>query len=535
MPHIQHHNSCLLLIQCQVSLRTAQLELTFEKSLALTKQLIANDSLRTLRVEQVLLEADNDGLRSQLEIADASTTAALQAETNLRETLNDAFNEITRLQSALRAECEEIERLKVSTNCLTLHECRVDDFKPRKIASSSDTTHESKRLAEENKRMVKELSSLRPELERLRARSASHETLLSEKLSLEQQLKSLESQLKNERRAAERTRTGDTGGTAEEITKLSMNIKELRNEVAKESSARQQLEEEIKKQAIDRKNEETALETKMEALRKKLRTTKEKLKVAQDELQQRGSFTKDEDTNEAPLRSNGNTRQQGSSNFDTMTIDTPGGVHMSRNTNKPTALPGYKSAFSITPFLSRTGAPPDSPDSPDSANETSRRLASDMDNGDEDMPDTDNDASSIHKPARKASGAKKRSGMERQRPVSNATNATQNARSANNRGGSVAAQPSDAHVSSNGTSMPKQIKPRKRKLLGAHRGATLFDEEEEDVQEKRNVWKSAIGEKRTLVPGPSKNHSSSGMGPDIDGTLGPSTGFSPLKRDRRRL
>ncbi|KAJ9300055.1 hypothetical protein DTO271G3_2172 [Paecilomyces variotii] len=487
----------------EVSLRTAQLELTFEKSLALTQQLIANDSLRTLRVEQVLLEADNDGLRSQLEIADATTTAALQAEATLREILNDAFNEITRLQSALRAECEEIERLK--------------------IASSSDTPHESKRLAEENKHMVKELSSLRPELERLRARSASYETLLSEKLSLEEQLKSLNSQLKNERRAAERTRAEDTGGTAEEITKLNINIKELRNELAKESSARQQLEEEIKKQAIDRRNEETALETKLEALRKKLRTTKEKLKVAQDALQQHGSSTKDEDMDEAPLRPNGNTRQQGSSNFDTMTIDTPGAAHTSRNTNKPTALPGYKSSFSITPFLSRTGAPPDSPNSPN---------ASDMDNGDEDMPDTDNDSSSIQKPARKASGANKRSGTERQRPVSNAT---QNARSTNNRGGSVAAQSSDAHVSSNETSMPKQMKPRKRKLLGAHRGATLFDEEEEDVQEKRNVWKSAIGDKRSLIPGPSKNHSSSGMGPDIDGTLGLSTGFSPLKRDRRRL
>ncbi|GAD98618.1 hypothetical protein PVAR5_7317 [Paecilomyces variotii No. 5] len=501
--------------ECQVSLRTAQLELDFEKSLALTRQLIADDSLRTLRVEQVLLEADNDGLRRQLETTSDNATTALQAEASLRERLNDAFDEITRLQNALQAECQELERLK-------------------QIAPPSDTPYESKRLVEENKRIAKELSSLRPEVERLRAQSASHETLFTEKLSLEQQLKALESQLKDEKRAAERTRAGDTAGTAEEITKLSVNIKELRNEVAKESSARQQLEEEIKKQGIDRENEKAALENKLEALRKKLRTTKEKLKTAQDELQRHGSVTKDEDMDEAPpLRSNGNTRQQGSSNFDTMTINTPGAAHVSRNNNnnnsKHTALPGHKSTFSITPFLSRTGAPPDSPDSPNSVNYTSRRLTSYEDNEDKGIPDADNDASSIPKPARKASAVNKRSDTERQKQVSRPT---QDAKSTNARGGVVAGQSSEIRSSSNEISMPKQIKPRKRKLLGGQRGATLFDEEEDVVQEKRNVWKSALGEKRTLIPGPSKGHSSSAMGADIDGTSG---GFSPLKRDRRKL
>ncbi|KAL1866920.1 hypothetical protein Plec18167_008852 [Paecilomyces lecythidis] len=501
-----------------VSLKTAQLELNFEKSLALAQQLIADDSLRRLRVDQVLLEADNDELRRELEIASDNATAALQGEASLRDRLDDALNEITRLQNALHAECQELERLK-------------------HITPPNDTPYKSKRLEEENKRIAKELSSLRPEVERLREQSASQETLFAEKLSLENQLKALESQLMKERRATERTRAGDTAGTAEEIAKLSTNIKELRSELAKESSARQQLEEEIKKQAIDRESEKTGLENKLEALRKKLRTTKERLKTAQDELQHRGSVTKDENMDEAPpLRSNGNTRRQSSSNFDTMTINTPGAVHVLRNNNnnnnKHSALPGHKSTFSITPFLSRTGAPPDSPDSPDFANHTSRRRISDETNADEDMPDTDNDASSIPKPADKASAAKKRSDTERQKPISKPT---QDARSTNARSGVVAGQSSDVRSSSNEISMPKQVKPRKRKLLGGQRGATLFDEEEDVVQEKKNPWKSALGEKRTLIPGPLKSHGSSAMGADVDGTLGVSGRFSPLKRDRRKL
>lgn len=109
-----------------MSLKTAQLELNFEKSLALAQQLIADDSLRRLRVDQVLLEADNDELRRELEVASDNATAALQGEASLRERLDDAFNEITRLQNALHAECQELERLKVSTAYLSPHGIRVD-------------------------------------------------------------------------------------------------------------------------------------------------------------------------------------------------------------------------------------------------------------------------------------------------------------------------------------------------------------------------------------------------------------------------
>jgi hypothetical protein len=101
-----------------MSLRTAHFELAFEKALSLTKQLLAGDHLRALRVEQLLLEADNDGLLGQLEYADASTIAVMETESNSRKQLSDASDEIARLQTALRAECQEIECLKVNTGCL---------------------------------------------------------------------------------------------------------------------------------------------------------------------------------------------------------------------------------------------------------------------------------------------------------------------------------------------------------------------------------------------------------------------------------
>jgi hypothetical protein len=102
-----------------MSLRTARFELAFEKSLSLTKQLLAGDHLRALRVEHVLLEADNDGLLSQLEYADTCNIAAIETECNSRKQISDASDEIARLQAALRAECQEIECLKVRTSYLS--------------------------------------------------------------------------------------------------------------------------------------------------------------------------------------------------------------------------------------------------------------------------------------------------------------------------------------------------------------------------------------------------------------------------------
>lgn len=392
----------------------------------------------------------------------------------------------------------------------------------------NDTSHESQRLVEENLRLAKELSSLRPELEHLKAQSASYQALLSDKLSLEQQLKSLSSQLESERRSFERLQVGGMNEAGEEKTRLNTHVKDLRNEVAKESRERQRLEEEIKKQSIDWERERTALENKLESVRRKLRTTKEKLKVSQDELQQRVSVAKDEDMDGALPRSNTNTCQQESSHFDVMTINTPGAVHISRDTKKSSTLPGHKSTFSITPFLSRTGAPPDSPDSTGDINE----RPSDQSGGNEDMPDTENDTTSIQRPVRKVSGANRPVDLERPMLVSKPT---YDARSMNVPDGKKAGPPSDAHALSNETSMVKQVKPRKRKLLGMQRNATLFDEDDDGVQEKRHGWKGGPGEKRSLAPAPSKIYNNPGLGTDLDGTFGVSTGFSPLKRDRRRL
>lgn len=360
---------------------------------------------------------------------------------------------------------------------------------------------------------------------------------------MERQLNFLEVQLENERHAHERTRAKGTQQTAT-ITDLSSRNEELQSELTKETRAKQQLERERRQHNAEWDSQRTDFEGKIETLRKQLRSAKDKLQEAQLELQHKRNNVRSSegDVTEprscvVPLQQPGPTADYHSS----VTIATPGAVRVQEKAKRQSALPGDKSAFSITPFLNRTGAPTDSP------------LSSE---GEEDDMDVTMDESRLR--SHKADAADGASGL-----VAVPKNAPGPTRSAPAKGGQAKSKvreerteiPKPAHqvrkssklVNDQTSPQPSdlsrdsfveqaQAKPKRRKL-GVQRDRNLFDEDEEEadqIESRKAGRKLGMGAGRNSVLATA--HPAASAGERLPRALGfgTSIGFSPLKRDRKR-
>jgi hypothetical protein len=106
--------------QHEIALKTARLEIAYEQKLGRMKQLFDSESIRRLRVDRALLEADHDWLYMRFEHVDEERVRVLEAECTARQELTEAHTEIVRLQTALRSNARHTEDLKVSS-VLTCH------------------------------------------------------------------------------------------------------------------------------------------------------------------------------------------------------------------------------------------------------------------------------------------------------------------------------------------------------------------------------------------------------------------------------
>lgn len=96
-------------------MRTAQLENVFEKTLAQVRQLFDSESTRIVKVDRLLLEAENDHLRLRCQQADKEILELVEAESDLRQRLVEAHHEISDLKAALRTNSRTVQDLKVYT------------------------------------------------------------------------------------------------------------------------------------------------------------------------------------------------------------------------------------------------------------------------------------------------------------------------------------------------------------------------------------------------------------------------------------
>jgi hypothetical protein len=310
------------------SFRTAQLEQAFERALRQCEEVYELERQRQLRVRILLLEDENDSLQDQVAENEIKLEDMELSSDDIRHQLVEVEAELQQAEIELRGRTRELESYKAEV--ISLH------------ATNSDTS----KVLREKLALDRELANMKPELEHLRSQVSTQSNLLSEKLALQREVSSLQVELETEKRAVQRK-----GGkqSAEVDTESVAKIEELKKEIAKEK--REATKSKNKANQFEAQKE--TLENKLEAFRNKLRSTKEQLKEVQDELEQsKAAMSKPAGSMAPPKALPANSKKRPIARFDPdATIGTPG-QHVAKKAK--TALPGDKSEFSMTPFLSRT-------------------------------------------------------------------------------------------------------------------------------------------------------------------------------------
>ncbi|RAL12019.1 uncharacterized protein BO97DRAFT_478134 [Aspergillus homomorphus CBS 101889] len=468
-----------------LSLRSLSLEREYDLTVSATAQLLDQENHRVNRVDQLLQRIENENLQAQLDQARQEIGRVRSAEAEILGRLNQAVQERNRIQQTVYVLGHEKENLA------------------RELESMSDTSVEVKSLMTEKMRLGKELAGVQTELQRLRLVESSSQTLMAEKQELARRLSSLEVEFENEKRAHERTLArGGSEQQQQQQQHLQQQVQQLQQQIQQQQQ---------QQQAAGSKwiAEKVALEEKVETLTKKLLVTKDQLRKAQvnygpsaiTQALQAG-------TSKVPVKW---SKEPSSNRFATeinseLTIATPGAVRAKaaeRERAAVAALPGEKSAFSITPFLNRTtGAPADAGDSNNNNNNESDQESSSLE--DSMIRESDIPAQKPQEPRQPLGG--------KPRPEKT-TGATTSLNSRRPRQPPRRLEPIDDDdddiLSTNVTTLAKpQI--RKRKLGGQQKKLVMDEEDDDDMD--FDFRKATTGRGRGFGGVPA---------------------FSPLKRDRR--
>ncbi|PWY86828.1 hypothetical protein BO70DRAFT_333340 [Aspergillus heteromorphus CBS 117.55] len=483
------HESEYTIEDCQMALKTAFSEREYERSLAKATQLLDMEMQRACQTEQLILQFENESLQYQLGRVKQELNQAGSNESDTRASLLGMTHDRNRLQTAVHAASREIEGLR------------------RELAITSNTTLESRNLASENRALSNQLASMQSEVERLRSQETL-QPLLAENQSLVHQIKALEVEFDHEKQAHRATLSRVIQQT-DEISALTKRAEEQRKQLLAEA-----------RQAPVAPQQTQTWETEKIAFQEKIETLNRKLKIAKEQLQEAEKSLK---TNSrlASARSSGPAEQSKPNpvqhfarriNTD-LTIATPGAVRIKDRKKQSTALPGDKSAFSITPFLNRTGGQHDSPGSSqdegneageiDDAHETSY-LDGKIQDESQDEPPQERRQGPGKQRLNKSMAPKKGS---RLRPADDDDDSDEAGRPT----ASLAQSISQA-----------QARTKKRKL-GAQ-SKMVIEDEGEDL-EPMEVRKPG----RKLALGLGRNTSLQAPG------FGGFGGFSPLKRDRKQV
>ncbi|PLB50506.1 hypothetical protein P170DRAFT_463691 [Aspergillus steynii IBT 23096] len=507
---------------CQMALKTVRFERELQNAFGKTAQILETEGARIKRVEQLFLQFENENLRLQLDQINAKLSKALKAESDARFQFHAACDELDHLRSSSRISSNEIEGLQ------------------RKLASLGNANADSQRLVADNIRLSKSLASIKLEVEALRTQESSGRIPLAEKQDLERQLHSLELRMANERTIHEHTLARESQ-QATEIEALNAKLEEQSRRFAEEVQTRNRREHEIHQQSLEWTTQRLSLEKRLETLSRKLPSTKDPPQVASDGKQwTHGSLNGPESRN--PIHRIHTNSQQPASRFNAeLTIATPGAIQARERKKKTAALPGDKSSFSITPFLNRTGGPPDSPISSDGTDELHASQthtgkdaifpkASPVHNGADDQPQA--------QPTLTGKPVPRLAQRQQSEPPTSIPNARlkANQKVSNKLDPERSADGVSALVSHLATHT--QSRPKKRKL-GAQRDKNLFegDDEEDELQEMKKPGRklassSNAGQNVGLDPGPLS--ASTGSHLSRNRGFGGFSDFSPLKRDKRR-
>lgn len=99
-------------------MKTMQLEKDYEKAIADSARLLDAEKDRMRRMEQLLLRFESESLRSQLGEANEQLLGLAQAESEACLQLDEAYQEIDRLDLHVQVSSSEIQKLKVRSDRL---------------------------------------------------------------------------------------------------------------------------------------------------------------------------------------------------------------------------------------------------------------------------------------------------------------------------------------------------------------------------------------------------------------------------------
>jgi hypothetical protein len=97
-----------------MSIKTVRLEKVYEKALADSARLLDAEKDRVRRMNQLLLQFESEALRTQLDRAQEQLLVSTQTESEMRLQLDEAYQEIDRLDLHVQSSSNEVEKLKVS-------------------------------------------------------------------------------------------------------------------------------------------------------------------------------------------------------------------------------------------------------------------------------------------------------------------------------------------------------------------------------------------------------------------------------------
>ncbi len=255
-------------------------------------------------------------------------------------------------------------------------------------------TSDSTKLLTEKLALSREVAVLKPEVEHLRSQLAHQKDVLAEKLALERQLNALEVELANEKRAAQRVTQSATRSQAsnDDITinnnndnivdDLRQRVCDLEKKLASEKRESQRAKKTLEAELAEARGQIELFEQRMDDLKAKLRDVREELKGAHAELstsrdkQQQPSAQPAARASAVPKETTRTkvtkvaTKTQASQaqrkrraeepSGPEPILETPGVANEGRK-KRPLKKRGIdlakaseKSAFSITPFLSKT-------------------------------------------------------------------------------------------------------------------------------------------------------------------------------------
>ena len=500
------------------SLKTAQLEQTYQRALQQSERIYEEERARALRVQLLLLEDENDDLQERLAESEVRIEKLEDGRDHLQENLVQTEADLQRAQIDLKNRLRDI------------------DYYRAELSNLSTMSSDSTKLLTEKLALSRELAILKPELEHLRSQTVSQQNVLSEKLALQRELSTLQVELETEKRAVQRTKAKDTKAVEDE-SKLTPQIEDLKKELAKEKRDAQKGERDARKAAADWEGQKTILESKLDAFRNKLRSTKDQLKETQAELEQAQAAKMTRQAEFASARPTvANPRKRSVARFDPdATIGTPGVATKKARTS---ALPGDKSAFSITPFLNRTMSI--APDTPEEAADQAKKVDAVI-NEQIDAIIAENAPSSPAPPA-KAKPVKKATTnaaakLKESAPLKDATNQKANASIPKSRNvvGKIALAKVTEEVDENEEStenpsaLPdiatKQPVKKKQKLLGQRK--SLFDDDDDEGGQMKPRGLTGLPKGLGLRGG-------AGVGMiSLTGKGKTLAEFSPLKKDRR--